>query len=59
MDSLNQHSELIIEPKKIKKYIDKNTNESDNVEIDLNKIRNNLEKLVKEKIEWTQNKKCK
>ena len=59
MDSLNQYSELIVDPKKIKEYIDKNINETEKEEIDLKKIRNNLGKLVKDKIDWTQNKKCK
>ena len=56
MDTLKEYNEPIIEENKINEYVNNRVNNSVNEEINLKQIRENLEKLVKENINWTQKK---
>ena len=59
IDTLKEYNEPIIEENKINEYVNNRVNNSVNEEINLKQIRENLEKLVKENINWTQKKKIK
>ena len=55
MDDVN---EPIVDTKKFKEYLRRDMNNSESEEIDMNKIRSNLGKIVNRKLDWTRSNKC-
>ena len=59
MSNLDSVSEPIIDTEKLNEFVNKEMEYPEPKKVDLNKIRKNLEKLVKIELDWTESKRCK
>ena len=59
LSKLDSVSEPIIDTEKLNEFVNKEMEYPEPKKVDLNKIRKNLEKLVKIELDWTESKRCK